>query len=98
MYLAATYAHLGRIDDATAAADKMNALRREQGINSFRADMLFVWYFKEKGDENRLRDGLSLLKTLSAAETPNFLCAARRYVTSVCVWQRVAKSGGRYGR
>jgi TolB-like protein len=58
MYLAATYAHLGRIDDATAAADKMNALRREQGINSFRADMLFVWYFKEKGDENRLRDGL----------------------------------------
>jgi hypothetical protein len=20
--------------------------------------MLFVWYFKEKGDENRLRDGL----------------------------------------
>ncbi len=58
MYLAATYAHLRRGDDARAAVEQMNALRREQGINTFRADMIFVWYFKEEGDENRLKEGL----------------------------------------
>ncbi len=58
MYLAATYAHLGRLDDAKAAADKMNALRQAQGINTFRTDLLFVWYFKKKADENRLKEGL----------------------------------------
>ncbi len=58
MYLAATYAHLGRGDDAAAAVEQMNALRRAQGINTFRTPFLFAWYFKEKSDENRLKEGL----------------------------------------
>jgi TolB-like protein/class 3 adenylate cyclase/Tfp pilus assembly protein PilF len=58
MYLAATYGHLGRVDDAAAAVERMNALRRAQGLNVFRTFTLFVWYFNEKSDENRLKEGL----------------------------------------
>ena len=58
MYLAAVYAHLGRSEDAKSAVKRMNALRKEQRLHTFRADMLLLWYFKNKSDESRLREGL----------------------------------------
>jgi tetratricopeptide (TPR) repeat protein len=58
LYLAATYAHLGRSDEATASVEQMNVLRRAQGMSSLRTTFLFSLYFKEMDDENRLKEGL----------------------------------------
>jgi adenylate cyclase len=74
--LAATYGHLGRLEEAASAIEKANTLRgnRQQDLDegpvrpgidvfllgSYTLDDVDLWPFKEQADRERLRQGLRL--------------------------------------
>ena len=74
--LAATYGHLGRLEEAESAIEKANELRRhrqrdiEEGplrvgldvflVGPYTLDDVDLWPFKEQADRERLRQGLRL--------------------------------------
>jgi adenylate cyclase len=82
--LAATYGHLGRIQEAEAAIEQANELRRNRQkdlaegpmrvgldvflIGPYTLDDVDLWPFKEQADRERLREGLRLAGVSEAGE------------------------------
>ncbi len=85
--LAATYGHLGRVQEAKSAVDKANGLRQERqqrltdpnlkaGVDFFLAGPytqkdVDLWPFKEEADRTRLRKGLGLAGLPEAGKGEN---------------------------
>ena len=58
-YLAATYAHLGRIEEAKIAVEKYNQENEDIGWDPLTLGFVGRWFaFKEEADMERLREGL----------------------------------------
>jgi adenylate cyclase len=82
--LAATYGHLGRLEEAESAIEKANELRRhrqrdiEEGplrvgldvflVGPYTLDDVDLWPFKEQADRERLRQGLRLAGVSEAGQ------------------------------
>jgi rhodanese-related sulfurtransferase len=82
--LAATYGHLGRLEEAESAIEQANTLRRnrQQDLNegpvrpgidvflvgSYTIDDVDLWPFKKQADRERLRQGLRLADVSEAGE------------------------------
>ncbi len=59
VYLAATYGHLGRTEDGTAALENYNELRIQHGLAEFMLEHVDYWRFGSGVDRERVRAGLS---------------------------------------
>jgi TolB-like protein len=62
LWLAATYGHLGRVQEAESAISMFNERKAETGwfFNAATLRFLDIWWFKEQADIDRLRKGLGV--------------------------------------